>query len=165
MKKNLLFLSILISVFSIVSCGPSPKEAAEYNDKIVNTQAHIVQKLDSLDAVMATYDSKKIDLSIKSTKKTVDAGIESVTKLGDFDGKSDFKNAAVKYFKTVKSVLDSEYTAINKVIMIPDSMYGPKEEDIFNKMKESYEKRLSESLQEFAGVQQDFAKSYNVEIH
>jgi hypothetical protein len=165
MKKILSVSVVLILVFFFGSCGPSPKEAAEYNDKIVNTQAQIMMKMDSLDAAMATYEPKDIESSIKSAKIAVDEGIKTIDGLNDFNGESVFKEAAVKYFKTIKSVLDSEFVAINQVIMVPDSMYGPKEEDVFNKMKESYEKRLSESLLEFVSVQQDFAKSYNVEIH
>ncbi len=165
MKKNYIKLTVIALGLFFGSCGPAPKEAAEYNDKIVNIQSQIMLQMDSLEAAMATYEAKDIEKSLNSVKIVVEKGIKSAEELKDFDGKTEFKESAVSYFKTIQSVLDSEFVAIHQVILVPDSMYGPKEEDVFNKMKESYEKRLSESLQKFIETQQDFAKTYNVEIH
>lgn len=96
MKQFTLFLLL---IFFVISC--TGKTAIGYNDTIIKPQLEIVTKLDSLFAPNISYtDIEKHRLDVIDIS---DNALTNIKKLEDYNGNTQFKMAAVKYFTFVSN--------------------------------------------------------------
>jgi hypothetical protein len=165
MKKTIytLFITIIMMVFS--SCGPTKEEAIDYNDKIINEQVYIIDKIDKLfDALKNYKDFNGMDKSYTEALRQVETGTAIVGKLDKFGGNTEFRDEALKLFRTYKSVLENELKNMITISKLPDEMYTTGAEDEFNKLSDVSFKKMDVGLKEFNTIQKAFANKYKFEI-
>ena len=161
---SLLFLIAI--VFMVTSCKPSKEDAINYNDKIIREQKKIVQSEKEL------IEAIKQDLTKGSTLETllkelsdqIDASKKIIEEMKDFDGKSDFKDAALTFLKSYKDVCDNEYTKWLKNLKIPEDQVT---EDVLYEEEElvhAINRKLDKTNTEFLNAQKDFAAIYQIKL-
>ena len=102
-KGSQLVKATTVSLFSVFiicgsGCKPSPDEAVAYNEKVIREQKAIVDKINELDLTLSTYKPTEMDVAYNNAYKQIIASIASVKGMDDFDGKSEFKDAALQVF-------------------------------------------------------------------
>ena len=136
MKKpyNLLLFCIMIIMFT--SCTPSKEDAIKYNDLIIDQQTLIVEKINNLYEAMNDFEHpEKIEEAYQNALKQIDKGSESVSKMENFGGKSDFREASIKLFVIYKSVVQNELKAMIDIVKKPTAEITPEFESQFDNLK------------------------------
>ena len=108
--KKVYQLSLLLVIGSLLfGCDKGP-EPTEYNDKIIVAQSNIIT---SMLALSKTIETGKIDATAETqyadVLKQINSGIKEVNALGDYDGSSEFKDAAVNLFTFYKNIYEKEF--------------------------------------------------------
>jgi len=162
MKKHYKILSACILMFMLTSCGPTTDEAIKYNDSIIDVQAQIVEKINTLYECFDDWDHpEKMDEAYKQALAQVDSGTEIVSKMPDFGGKSEFREASLKLFSVYKSVIQTELKTMVEILKKPSAEITPEIEAQFDAMNDQALKKMENGLKEFQEVQLNFSVKYN----
>jgi len=165
MKK--IFATIIGSLFIsaiLVSCGPTSNDAIKYNDELVNQQTKVFEKETVLIDAISKNMPDKLEGLYSDLKKQVDESISAVEKMDAFDGKTDFKDAAMKVFNTYKDVTANEYNDMIKYSKIPDSLYTQEDDDKVIELSKKIDDKLNKSVDDFIQIQKSFAGKYKFEL-
>jgi hypothetical protein len=165
MKKTITIILFSIIAIVVTSCGPTKEEAISYNDKIINEQVAIFEKIDKVYEALKDYKNQTgMDYAYNEALKQVETGNEIVSKTDKFDGNSELRDGALKLFATYKSVLQNEIKRMIEIIKLPDNLYTTDMEAEFNKLSDASLKTLNQSEKEFIELQKTFATKYKFEI-
>jgi hypothetical protein len=165
MKKTFTLVLCVILTMMLTSCGPTKEEAISYNDKIINEQVAIIDKIDKLfDALQDFKNHNGLDYAYAEALKQLETGTGIVSKLEKFDGSSEFRDETLKLFGTYKSVLETELKRMIDIIKLPDDLYTEDAKDEYNKLKDVSAKKMEQGLKDLNTVQKSFATKYKFEI-
>ena len=164
MKKTILVFGAVAATLVITSCGPNKKEAMDYSNKIVA----IGKEMDATSSVfIGQVDGHNVD-SLKLVYGKYDAQVTSsldeCKKMGPFNKKTDFLDAAVEYFNSMKSLADNEAKGMVD-IMSKDSAQIT-EQDVANvkAFATKYDADYAKALQKVQDAQATFAKEWKFEL-
>jgi hypothetical protein len=162
MKKQFNILSACILMFMLASCGPTTDDAIKYNDSIIDEQSLIVERINTLYDCLDDWDHpEKMDEAYKQALAQVDLGTEKVSKLPDFGGKSELREASLKLFSIYKSVIQTELKTMVEIIKMPETEITPEVEARFDGMNDQALKKMDNGLKEFQEIQIKFSVKYN----
>jgi hypothetical protein len=165
MKKTITLMLFVIVATVLTSCGPTKEEAIAYNDKIINEQVNIIDKINALYDAMKNYEYHYgMDYAYAEALKQADKGTEVVGKLEKFGGSTEFRDEALKLFGTYKSIMQNEIKKMIDINKLTDDMYTEEAQAEFDKLADISSKKMEDGLQELNAVQQKFADKYKFEI-
>ena len=178
MKK--FFLLIITAVLMVISsCKPSPEKAENYYNEIFKQLELVVDKeatminfinieMQKSDTTLQKKDTAsvklEIDASFQDFKAQIDKSLYEVEKLPDFNGKTDFRDAAVNLLKEYKSVPSAEYVDAIKIVKIPMSLYTEEDDNMFLKLTETIDDKLQKKIDKYVKILKTFASEYKFEI-
>lgn len=167
MKKFLSFVLLTLSVtLFLASCAPTKEDAMDYNDKIIREQKKVVQgEKDLINAIKKNLTKgNTLDELLNDLSKQIDESKKIVEEMDKFDGKSDFKDAALKFFASYRDVVDNEYKAWLENMKTPaelvtdDVLY--EEDELINAIN----RKLDKATNDFLDAQKDFAAKYQFKL-
>ena len=165
MRKTITLLLFAILAVVVTSCKPSKEKAIAYNDKIINEQVEIINKINKLyDALKNYKDAYGMDYAYAEALKQVETGSDVVGKMEKFGGETEFRDEALKLFDTYKSCLQNELKKMIDISKLSDAMYTEEAEAEFNKLNDISAKKMEDGLQSLNRVQAKFADEYKFEI-
>jgi hypothetical protein len=165
MRKTITLILFAIIAMVVTSCGPTKEEAITYNDKIINEQVAIIDKIDKLyDALKNYSDHYGMDYCHTEALKQVETGTDIVGKLDKFGGDTEFRDEALKLFAIYKSCLQNEMKKMVDISKLSDDMYTTEVEDEFNSLNDVSVKKMEDGLKELNAVQAKFADKYKFQI-
>jgi hypothetical protein len=165
MRKTITLILFAITAMVFTSCGPTKEEAIKYNDKIINEQVEIINKINKLyDALKNYEDHYGMDFTYAEALKQLETGTAAVEKLDKFGGNTEFRDGALKLFGTYKSVLQNELKKMIDISKLSDDMYTTEVEAEFNNLADISTKKMDEGLNELNAIQQKFADKYKFQI-
>lgn len=165
MKKTLLISMSAIMVLAFTACAPTKEEAISFNDKIINEQVLIIDKINLLfDALDDYTDHAGTDLAYSEALKQLETGTDVVSKLPKFGGSTEFRDEALKLFATYKSVLQNEFKKMIALSKLPDEQYLQQEEEEYKSLNKMASEKMDDGLQELNAIQREFAAKYKFEI-
>jgi hypothetical protein len=162
MKKTLLLSLIVMTI--LVACGPTPKQAAEYNDKIMDIQFNIVQSIDKLNETYQFYIPTEMDAAWNKSLEVITKGIETVTAMEKFDGKTEYKDAALEFFKAYKGIIETEHKEMVNIYKIPDENFTEQHLAQWDKLFEQADSKMEVATEKFGKIQDEFAKKYKLDL-
>lgn len=149
----------------VTSCGPTKEEAIAYNDKIIGEQVAIIDKIDKLYDAMKNYtDHEGLDRAHAAALKQIETSSGNVSKMEEFDGDTEFRDAALKLFAAYQSLLQNEMKKMVDYSKLPDDLYTNEVEDEFNKLSDIAINRMDEELKLLNATQFSFANKHKFEI-
>ena len=164
MKKTILLFSAVAATLVVTSCGPNKKDAMAYSDKIVA----IGKEMDATSTIfISQVDGHNVD-SLKLVYGKYDAqvtsSLEECKKMGPFNKKTDFLDAAVEYFNSMKSLADNEAKGMVDIMSKDSSQIT--EQDITNvkAFAAKYDADYAKALQKVQDSQGAFAKEWKFEL-
>ena len=162
MTKHHKVLAACFLLFLFASCGPSAEEAIKYNDSIIDEQALIVEKINTLYKCIDDLDHpENMDEAYKQALLQVDSGTEKVSKIPDFAEKSELREAALKLFSVYKSVIQTELKTMVDILKMQPIEITPEIEAQFDTMNTQALNKMENGLKEFQVVQIKFSEKYN----
>ncbi|MEI6764274.1 MAG: hypothetical protein WCM76_01460 [Bacteroidota bacterium] len=160
---TLLFTTVMLCV---MSCGPTSDQAIAYNDKIIDQQVAIINKMDGLNTSFKDWSNKEgMDKAYAEAIKQVEVSITEVTAMDAFDKNTEFKEGALSLFKVYKSVLDNEYKEMVALYKLPDNLFTKEQEDKWTSLSEQALNKMDNGLNELKPIQSKFAEKYKFEIN
>lgn len=166
--KRVLFSTVLFFVIAslLTSCAPSKEEAMNYNDNIIKEQKKVIN---AENAVIRAIKDKNMDILViqglyEALSKQVDESLATIDKMDKFDGKTDFKDAALKFMKTYREVVSKDYKAWIENLKIPlDKLTN---EDLSQEkiIVADINRKLDNANSDFINAQKDFALKYKFQL-
>jgi hypothetical protein len=166
--KKLSVLLLVAFAFIMISCKPTPKQAADFNNKIIDQTDAVVTQYNLFIKTWQNYEFGDPDISdlkndFNDLKDQIKVSLEELGKLKKFDGKNEFKDAATEYLNSYKSVVDNEWMKIMDVL---------KKGEDFDKEDASKCDRLAKAIDEQTGAaddkffafQKEFASKYKFKL-
>lgn len=161
-KVSFLLFAVLIGFLS--ACGPTPEEAAKYNDKIVAEQEEIVQKIDALIETYTTFINADIQKAYDNAVSQVDGSLKVVTEMEDFNKSDVYKEEALDLFNSYKSILDLEHKEMVRLYALPDTAYTQEHSLKWDKLTEDADTKTQVAIEKFKLAQEKFAENNNLEL-
>jgi hypothetical protein len=165
MKKVLstLFGSLVLSVL-MVSCAPTTDDAIKYNDALVDQQTKVIKAEDALIQAISQNTPEKLDEALNGLVKQIAASEEAVSKMEAFDGKTDYKDAALSLFKAYKNAAEKEYPEIIKIAKTPNEEYSQDMDDQLMTLSKAVDEKLNKEIEAFVAKQKEFSEKYKFEL-
>ena len=166
------FLLIFISTFSYSQNNsqnkPTPRKAADFNDKIIDQTDAVIATYNVFIKTWQAYEYGNMDLSLlkkdfKTFKKQIKTSLDSLNLIEKFDNKNEFKNMAIKYILSYKSIADHEWAKIMKLLE-KGGKFGKSDEEKCNKLAIKIDKKTGPADNKFIEFQKTFAKKYRFKL-
>lgn len=166
MKKSYTVLLFCFMIVIFTSCAPSKEDAIKYNDLIIDQQTIIVDKINNLYESMNDFEHPEImEEAYKNALDQIDKGTEAVSKMDNFDGKSEFREASLKLFAIYKSALQNEIKGMMEILKIPKTDITPEIESQFDNLNKQALEKMGNGLKEFQSIQYEFATKYKFKVN
>jgi hypothetical protein len=171
MKTPLMLISfLLIFITTYVSAQkgnndtPTPQEAADFNNKIIDQTDAVITAYNEFINTWQEYEYRDPDLSLlkddfKSLQEQIKTSLNNLDFLDEFDGKNEFKNAAIKYVNSYKSIVDQEWMEIMELLK-KGKKFEKKDEERCNKLALKIDEITGDADNEYFAFQKSFAKKY-----
>jgi len=162
MTKKLLF--ICVGLFMMFSVQAQNKQAAKYNNKIIDIQYNLVPD------VVAFFKSMEAgnptDLKAKKVKLTTDfdKAIKTVSAMKGFEGDVELRDAALGWFRLYEATLEVEYNHIVELVSIPKDKRTDDDRAKLKKLAEDLVTKEAEIDERFHQAQLSFSKKHNLEL-
>ena len=163
MKKIILCLSVA-TTFILTSCGPSQNDAIKYNDQIVSVQKSL---LPIHEAFIDQIDGHNVDsLKIVHEQFTAKAKstLEECQKMKDFNGKREYLEAALDYFKAIQGLADNEGKQIVQIMTKDSSQVTEKDVADVTAFAAKFDSEYARVLKQVQDAQMAFSKEWKFEI-
>lgn len=165
MKKVLsaIFGSIVLSAL-MISCSPTTEDAIKYNDALVDEQTNVIKAEDALIQAISQNDSANLDKALSGLAEQITASEEVVNKMEAFDGKTDYKDAALSLFKVYKSATEKEYPEIIKIAKTSNEEFTQELDDKLMGLSKIVDEKLNKEIEVFVAKQKEFAEKYKFSL-
>ena len=162
--KKITILSTLFIVLFLAACKPTKEEALKYNDAIIDEQIAVVDEINKLDDALYSYDGAKMDATYMKLEAQLKKSMENVSKMDDLGGKTDLKDAAMTYFKTVQEGMVTEVKPAMNQFRKPSDEASEEDDDKADKLYDKFLDRINKSFDVLVKAQNAQAKEYGYDI-
>jgi hypothetical protein len=162
--KKIILSAALASTLFLASCGPSKKDAMTYSDRIVTIGKEMDATSDMFVGQIDGHNVDSLKLAYGKFDSQITASLDECQNMPAFDKKTDFKDAAIEYFNSVKKLVDNEGKGIVDIMSKDTSQIT--EQDITNvkAFASQYDATYTQALQKVQDAQVQFAKEWKFEI-
>ena len=162
MTKKILFFCV--GVLFLFSAQAQNKNAAKYNNKIIDIQYKLVP--DVVNFFKAFEGGSLMDLKAKKAvlSKDFDKAIKKVGGMKAFEGDAKLRDASFEWFKLYKSTLDTEYNHIIELVSIPKDKRTTEDKAKLQKLSDNLIGRETEIDVKFEAAQVEFSGRHKLEL-
>ena len=163
MKKIILSVAVVSTLF-LASCGPSKKDAIAYNDQFIGIQKNLMPMYDGfIDQIDGhNVDSLKIMYGEFSAKSA--SALEECEKSKDFNGKTDYKDAALDYFKTINGLAQNEGKKIMDISSKDSTQITPDDVTALTLCAGKFDSEYARVFQRLKDAQAAFSKEWKFAV-
>lgn len=164
--KKIFFPVLCFILFTSIapSYSQTKEDAIKYNDSLVDEQKKVIKAEDALILVISQNTPEKLDEALNGLVNQIAASEEAVSKMEAFDGKTDYKDAALSLFKAYKTAAKKEYPKIVKIAKTPNDAYTQKMDDQLMKLSKEVDEKLNKEIEAFVAKQKEFSSKYKFEF-
>ncbi len=162
--KKVSFLLFVVLIGLLSACGPTPEEAAKYNDKIVAEQEEIVQKIDALIETYTTFINPDIQKAYDNAVSQVDGSLKVVNEMEDFNKSNIYKGEALDLLNNYKSTLDVEHKEMVRLYALPDTAFTQEHSLKWSNLAEEADTKTQKAIEKFKLAQEKFAKDNKLDL-
>jgi hypothetical protein len=163
MKRVLCFLFV---VTILVSCASRAERAADYNDRIVNSQKSIVDALVVMDSTFSDTNATKewVDLHYADLQARVKRAILALDSIGPFQEDPSLQLSAKELFRSYEALVDFEYKKLVEIKLLPAESVNMAIVDSNLAVQERIFMQSKIAQERFYKAQEEFGKKYNLEF-
>lgn len=163
-RQTLKSLGVFFIAAFLFSCSwkPTPQQAVNYSNKVVDIQAKAITSVDDIISVFGGT-AQELQAAHKAAVAKAGKAIEGVKQLGPFEAENTaFYDAAIKYLTLHKQVLELEYKEI--VNILSKEEVGNEDFHAVESLMKEAESKYAIGDEEFENAQVEFAKEYGFQI-
>lgn len=164
MNKKLILALAIISASLFTSCGPSRNDAIEYNDKIVDIQKSLLPAQDAFINQIDGHNKDSLKIAQAQFSEKAKNALEQCQKMPDFNGKREYLDASIDYFKGSLSLADNEAKEITLIISKDSSQVTEKDVADVKAYSEKFDADYTKILQKVQNAQAAFSKEWKFDI-
>ncbi|MDF1547878.1 MAG: hypothetical protein P1P88_08640 [Bacteroidales bacterium] len=162
MKKSNIYVVLLISFVALIySCGPTPEQARQFNDDVIEQQKAVMVAINELEAANSTFDPQQIEPKLAAAAKQIDESLAILKKMKNIDEETDFFPLTIELIEMFKAQVDNEYKKILEQYKLSDEEYS---EETTNAILKSIDDAYNPLAEKFFASQQKFADKYGFEL-
>jgi hypothetical protein len=163
MKRVLCFLFV---VTILASCASRAERAADYNDRIVNSQKSIVDALVVMDSTFSDTNATKewVDLHYADLQARVKRAILALDSIGPFQEDPSLQLSAKELFRSYEALVDFEYKKLVEIKLLPAESVNMAIVDSNLAVQERIFMQSKIAQERFYKAQEEFGKKYNLEF-
>jgi hypothetical protein len=155
---------LLLITLLFVSCKPSVRSAADYNNRLVKHQTKVGELQKELFAVFKDGKPEEMKQILDRFRSQIKEISDSVSTMPQFDGNDDFKKATLIYLDEMNGLAENECTEIVRLYSIPDTIFSESDEKKVIKLREEINDKTKKSISELGNKQQKFAQLHHFKI-
>lgn len=157
-------LMICVCILFIGAAQGQNKQAAKYNNKIIDIQYKLVP--DVIAFFKAMESGNAVDLKTRKDKltKDFDKAILTVNGMKGFEGDIELRDAALSWFRLYEATLEVEYEHIIQLVSITKDKRTEEDKAKFSKLYEELVAKEGEIDEKFHQAQMAFSKKHNLEL-
>ena len=162
MRKLLLILS---AALFLVSCGPSRREAADYNDRVIELQRLVIA---SYDALLETYDNyvpSQMDKALHAFEDQIDNSQNALNAIPVIAGGEGLKAALSEYFDTYRSLAQNESRDLVRLYKVPENEFTSDIRVQWDAIYKVCDDKAKSADKKLRAAQQDFADSFGLTLN
>lgn len=165
--KKLSLITLSLIVILLVSCKPSQKNAAKFNDQMVEEHFEILKlEYDLINSIFYTDDDSEISSFISDYQSKLKTKLEKLEKIKPFDKEDDLRLSLISLIKSMIEISENEYTELAQILA------NSTEEDFENEILANRLTKLTESIdlkselsnKAFLNAQSQFANRYDITL-
>lgn len=162
MKRTLLILVSLVVIIFVVNCNSGP--AISYNDRIVNYQGKIIEKMLDFSNALAKADPTDMNAKLNVLQLQIDESLAGISKMEDFKGNFRLRDGAIALFEFYQSIAANEYPEIINILSMGAENISEYDRDRLMEIQKDITKREIEFDNELQAAQREFAQVYGIDI-
>ncbi len=159
--KHILFAFLAILAISSVSCTDKKTDATDYNNKIVELQSSIIQKMLDLASSFESGSTPEMTNKHRELINTCEEIIRQSRELEPFEENSELRDTAIKLFEFYLSISTNEYREIIDILGKENTPYNMQR---MQEVVEDISIRESALDNEFMMAQKAFVEKYGIQI-
>ena len=150
----------------LAACSNTSKEAATYNDHIIDYQGDIIQAFNQLDTLLkdSLAEKQQIDYAYVQLQATVKHGLLVIDSIGPFQRDPIYQKATRDLFSAYDEIVAEDYDRFIDIITLPDTLYGKAQQDSAILLREKIRSDFDNATNKFILAQEMFGKKYNIEF-
>jgi hypothetical protein len=164
MRASFSFAFFCLVSFVLTSCGPTPEQGKDYNNKIIDEQTMVVGKYNSF--IQSVSDTTtQPDIYKKDLQDMLDQIGKSrivLNGLDKFDEKTEFSDACLSLFAVFENVAKNELAEI--ISLYDKEDYNEDDRARATELFQVSDKKVQAELNSFTQFQKDFATKYNFSL-
>jgi len=160
-KKHMIFL--LIILFILASCGKS-SGALRYNDKIINIQSKVINKIIILTQSMKSGNTDLMQRRLEELQEQTTLSANELSSLDEFEGGNELFNAAMDLFEFYESICKNEFQEMIDILARSQSGITAMDLSRMQDLQKIIQEEESGLDRNLMTAQNNFAKRYGFRI-
>lgn len=161
--KRLRYFSIFFAAM-LVSCKPSPKEAAAFNDQIMSEQKKVVMAYDGLLETYDNYVARKMDSALIEFESQTVESIQKIKSTVPVREGEELKAAVLEYLEIYKSVAENESEELVRLYKVPENEFSPEIRALWDKKYKEVDTKLKNADKKLQEAQAKFAENFHLKL-
>ncbi len=157
-------LLILILFSFILSCGTSSKQAAEYNDFVVETHTELGLYIDSLMIALNHQDSIIIRKYYDKLLAQSLQSIRDVEQNGVLKSDTSYFESVLSLFQAYNTIVKFEIDTLVYLQSLPPEVYTLERFRRTKSLNDSVKSRILQNFEVFSLEQEKFSKKYQLDL-
>lgn len=162
--KKLIFPALVVLGLTLTSCGPSKKDALKYNDDIVNVQKALTPIHEAFIDQLDGHNADSLKIVYQSFINGVKSSLEVCEKMNPFNEKREYLDAAIAYFKVMKSITENEGKSMTDIMSKDSTQVLPDDETKYNEYATKFDSDYEKALETVQKAQEVFAKEWKLDL-
>ncbi len=153
----------VVLFFAVKYFGGS-SAAFKYNDRIVECQNKIIQKMFKLSDSFGRAQQTEMDAKLTELQEQIAESLALVSKMEDFKGSTRLRDAAIALIEFYQDIVLNEYREIVDILGKGSGNFTEYERDRMLQIQNSISEREKPLDNELQAAQQEMAQRYNFKI-
>ncbi len=162
MNKKL-FILLLLPLFILASCGKS-SSALRYNDKIINIQSKVINKIIILTQSMKSGNAELMQRRLTELQDQTTLSADELSNLEEFEGGDELYNSAMDLFEFYESVCKNEFQEMIEILSRSQSGITAMDIRRMQELQGIIQKEEGELDRKLLTAQQNFARLHGFRI-
>jgi hypothetical protein len=163
MKKiQFVIVALLLAVLS--SCKPTPKEAGEFNDSLMEQQKAVVIMYDKLLETFDTYVPAKMDEAYIALADQLTKSRANVQDIIPIEGGEPLKQEVLNYLSVIEDATSNDLEYLVRVYKLPEPEFTSEVRLQWDARYKDVDTRIKDAAKQLKAVQAVFAENFNLKI-
>lgn len=163
LKKSILILAAASSLV-LTSCGPTQDDAIKYNDQIVAIQKALLPAQDAFINQIDGHNKDSLKLTQAQFSEKSKTALEQCQKMPEFNGKREYLDASIDYFKVTLSLADNEAKQIMTIMTKDSAQVTDKDVADVTAFATKFDAEYAKTLKKVREAQLAFSKEWKFDI-